>query len=166
MKKLSILLMNMIWVCLLLGQTSDRSLLSVVNGSGTDGFVNLEWSVGEPFIMFHSMEFGILTEGFVQPNIVGLSFQNEISETIKVSCYPNPVSDLITIKFDKPQNEFIHIMVTDPMGNMVFSDIIPEGTVGKELRIGSFPDGIYFVRLINSDKTTFARVKIVKLGQQ
>ena len=162
MKKIGIFI-QLLLVYAVIGQTSDRLLLGVSNGNHSDGSVKLEWLVGEPFILFNYTEFGVMTEGFVQPEIVVKTLSIDAQQNNQFTVSPNPVFDRFTIKLDQVHSNSILILINDLMGKTAHSDLIPAGSFEKELDMSSFSEGVYAVRLISSVKSSLGHSMIIKI---
>ena len=78
------------------------------------------------------------------------------SESILVSLYPNPVSNLLNIKLDE-QIEQISIDVINLNGQIV-EHINASDKMNLQLDLQHLPTGIYFVKLNINNKTTVAKI--------
>ncbi|OYD15974.1 hypothetical protein CH330_04065 [candidate division WOR-3 bacterium JGI_Cruoil_03_51_56] len=97
------------------------------------------WTMGEYF-----------TSASVQGNVGIAEGWFQVSEpTLRITNYPNPVSGIVTIKWQVPKREHVNVNLYDATGRLarnVFSSKNGiAGTVTLDAR--SFPAGIYLVRL-------------------
>lgn len=146
------------------GQSIDQKLIGVSNGDVTASGLQLQWSIGETFIAFQATEFGLLTEGFIQP-FLGDSpaiTNSPINREFVFETYPNPVSRDLTMKFEEPNEASINVSVFNFIGQSVFDEIIPMGTLQQDLDMAALPDGIYIIRLYSPQMEFRASVKILK----
>ena len=73
--------------------------------------------------------------------------QNPLSNDILESVYPNPVIDFINIK---SESEISNAKIYDISGNCVLNKSFVDG---NRIDIRSLPAGIYFIKLLDSDKS-------------
>ena len=84
---------------------------------------------------------------------------NEIDDISNhITFYPNPATDLITIKMDNESVNFKQIKVFDISGR----EVMAKNASGQQqnLSVSGLPKGIYFVRVITTDNNV-ANVKLV-----
>ncbi|NPA45067.1 MAG: T9SS type A sorting domain-containing protein, partial [Chlorobi bacterium] len=86
---------------------------------------------------------------------------NELSVNINdldkndISFYPNPVSDILTIKNNSQENYEIEIF--DVSGKLFYNTTSKSTTF--KLNISNYPKGIYFVNIIDDVKKSFKFIK-------
>jgi len=73
---------------------------------------------------------------------------NEVSNNI-ASMYPNPSHGLVTIDFAKA-SDGTKVMITDVIGNVVFSSAVNNGTSKMNIDLTSMPKGMYLVTVSNA----------------
>ena len=79
-----------------------------------------------------------------------------------VSVYPNPTTGFIKIKFVAEAEKNTKLILTDILGRPLKNEVVSTLNSKQEfqLDINDFPEGIYFLSIINSNqKTTFRIVK-------
>lgn len=81
----------------------------------------------------------------------------EVSE-LSFSVFPNPVSDLLNVKFSS--NVDFTITITDILGKQIFSESYTSVS-NTAINVVDFPEGIYMIQLNAGDDTFYERV-IVK----
>jgi hypothetical protein len=165
MKKKLLFLVWILFVGWLQGQTP---LLSpyVVNTTGgtmailTGGFV--EFSVGEPAITTLNIDGNPLgfTQGVLQPILdapyVITSTHESFDDQFGFRCYPNPVSNWITV--ETSYLHFTSVQFYDPLGRLVDDRVFNY----QPLDCSSLPTGLYFVRLFSNNKPESKTFKIIK----
>jgi hypothetical protein len=127
---------------------------SVNNLAGIDGKLSnafITTSIGEPAITTIASKGSIITQGFLQPEIlpcVDLQFRY----------YPNPAKDLITIEAYGCEVRIESMEVVDLWGRLL---TIAPPTRNNELNLGDLAQGIYLikVKLTNQDVHTISVVK-------
>ena len=76
------------------------------------------------------------------------------------SVYPNPVSDLLTIQWDKADNSVTKLNVTDLSGQLIYSENVTmgRGLARIELNVSDWISGIYIVRMEDSANTIVKKI--------
>ena len=150
-------------------QSLDQSLLGVSNGRFNDADLHLEWSIGEPFVEYKITDFGILTEGLLQPEVFNSSFSPEQKPTTNLlfhqgllQAYPNPVNDVLTLKLKAPQITASHIRILDFTGKVMSHSILPAGVQQQELSFRNLPSGPYLIQLMPVEGQTSKMIKVIK----
>jgi hypothetical protein len=127
---------------------------SVNNLAGTDGKLSgafITTSIGEPAITTISSSESIITQGFLQPEImpcIDLEFRY----------YPNPAHDLITIEAYGCEVRIESMEILDLWGRLLTT---ARPTKTNELNLGDLAQGVYLikVKLNNLDVHTISVVK-------
>jgi hypothetical protein len=156
-----------------MAQSSEQQLIGVSNGNITDKGIQLNWSIGETFIAFQTTDFGLLTEGFIQPainqreqfppNMIKGPF--ELTEGLSLKISPNPVRDLITLNLENPLKELTYICIIDFTGKLVLTDYFHAGHQQMDLDMAPFPNGLYLIQLISPGKTILANARVLKVSE-
>lgn len=115
----------------------------------SDTFIST--SIGEPAITTIGSKNSIITQGFLQPEIlpcVDLAF----------NYYPNPAKDIITIEAYGCEVKIESMEVIDLRGRLL-TTALPTKT--NELNLGDLAQGVYLIRvkLTNQDVHTISVVK-------
>jgi len=142
----------------------------VSNGTASDADLQLEWSIGEALITTHQTDFGLLTEGFIQPRIPDAELFHEfnLETTILLSqfsmeVFPNPVNDFFTLKLNQPNEALSYISILDMTGKVLHHEVMSEGTQQQELDMNNFPSGLYLIRYISPQLKLSKSVKVLKV---
>ena len=127
---------------------------SVNNLAGTDGkFSNafVTTSIGEPAITTISSRGNIITQGFLQPELVPCT-------DLEFRYYPNPAKDIITIEAYGCEVRIESMEILDLWGRLL---VTAEPTLNNELNLGDLAQGVYLVKVIltNEDVHTLSIVK-------
>jgi hypothetical protein len=138
----------------LLGWT-QRISSQVTNLSGFDlSAYNLvvSVSIGEPAIATFTQSDYILTQGFLQPEILPC-------KEVALSYYPNPAEDEMTVELKGCDAKITGMLLYDPWGRLI-TTIQP--TKNNRVYLGNISPGVYFlqIQLSNSMSET---IKIAKI---
>jgi hypothetical protein len=137
-----------------LGQAQARQQVTNMAGfdiSVTDFIVTS--SIGEPAILTFTNSNLILTQGFLQPEILPC-------KDITFSYYPNPAKGEITIQAFGCEVQVQGMELYDSWGRKI-TFIRP--SKDNKVQLGDISPGVYFIKVLltNSDSKT---IKIVKVG--
>lgn len=66
--------------------------------------------------------------------------------------YPNPASDAVDIAFDQAASSGCRIEVLSMMGQLIGSQNVPDGTVAVTLPLDNYPNGYYFLRVVDAGR--------------
>jgi len=79
-----------------------------------------------------------------------------------LSVYPNPAKDLLMVQLDDPTPEKIEIVLTNAVGQIIFSTFLPAQSLSKELNLSNVPSGIYVLELTGKNKIATRKLIISK----
>jgi hypothetical protein len=127
---------------------------SVNNLAGQDGKFSdafITTSIGEPAITTISSSESIITQGFLQPELMPCT-------SLEFRYYPNPAQDLITIEALGCEARIESMQIVDLTGRLL-TTALPTRT--NELNLGDLSQGVYLikVKLTNQDVHTLTVVK-------
>ena len=128
----------------------------IANSAGFDlsnsGIV-ISFSVGEPAVATFTNSDFIITQGFLQPEIIPC---NDATLTY----YPNPAQDELTVELNGCELKIESMQLIDIWGRVITS-IAP--TPNKKVFLGDVSPGVYFLRvfLTNTESQT---IKIAKVS--
>lgn len=134
----------------------QKVMPSVTNMAGFDlsasGLVTT-LSIGEPAIITLVSEKAIVTQGFLQPEILPC-------KDVSFSYYPNPVKDEITIEAFGCEIKIESIQVIDIWGRVV-GTAIPDKD--NKVQLGQIAQGVYIMKITLSNNQVNA-IEIVKVS--
>jgi hypothetical protein len=109
-------------------------------------------SIGEPAIVTFTQPDFILTQGFLQPEILPCT-------NVTLDYYPNPAEDELTVELKGCDAKISFMQLIDPWGRLIKS--IPPKKNNK-VYIGDVSPGVYFLRvwLSNSLSETLKIAKV------
>jgi len=137
-----------------LGQAQARQ--QVTNLAGFDISVSdfiVTSSIGEPAILTLSNTNLILTQGFLQPEILPC-------KDLTFSYYPNPAKGEITIEASGCEVQIQGMTLYDSWGRSI---TLIKPSKDNKVQLGDISPGVYFIKVLltNGDSKT---IKIVKVG--
>ena len=86
--------------------------------------------------------------------MAGISSVKENKKVFSFQLFPNPVSEQINIRFDKPKKRTIQLI--DILGNEVFKIENKESSI--QLDISDYPKGIYLVKVTSTEGTSSQKI--------
>jgi|TARA_B110000914_G_scaffold125332_1_gene109384 hypothetical protein len=92
------------------------------------------------------------------------SLNNSNANTFKISTFPNPVKNNLTVSYSTSGNEEIKIEIIDLLGkSMILKNnlISIEGSYSETLDLSSFKGGMYFIKISSSTKEQIKPVNIL-----
>lgn len=124
-----------------IGSTSGPS------GSGTSALVNRG-----AIIEYAYTGANMLNKPDVQP-------REYVEKKYRVSVYPNPATQYITVQFERGLHKPIHYKLTDVSGRLVLEDHTTKDEF--TITVGHLPKGVYMLRLYNGYRIEVKLEKIV-----
>jgi PKD repeat protein len=79
-----------------------------------------------------------------------------------VKMYPNPVSGIVTLDFDKVLNKEFILDMTDLNGRRIYSTTVKAGESKIQIAMNYYNSGIYFIRLYNEHRIWW-NAKLIKM---
>ncbi len=154
----------------IMAQSIERQVIGIGSGVDSNTELYLEWSMGESFVDLHSTNFGLVTEGFIQPEVFDQKYF--VSADLKslahkdgffVEIYPNPVNDVLTLKLTEAVPASCYTRVLDMTGKVLLSKLFPFGSFEQEINMNSFDSGFYIIQLFSSEGELLNSKKVVKI---
>lgn len=147
----------------LFSQHLSHQVLVPVAGVTLAGNISYSQTIGETAVEIFSSSDYVFTQGFQQPGIKLNPGSLVVGNGVDV--YPNPAIDNVTIKLFGDVSRDFRIEIINITGAIVMSDklsFIDNYYLEKVIPFGKFNKGIYFVRVISTDKTINRTFKIEK----
>lgn len=101
-----------------------------------------------------NMSEGFTTQTIVQPGIENI-------EKNLFSCFPNPVSNQLTLEFNQTELPYI-VTIMNINGALIYSTQIKAGINSVKINTSSIPAGIYFIKAESSKQVSMKKLQIVK----
>lgn len=156
-----------------LAQSIELQLIGVMNGDASDSEVQLEWSVGESFSSTYQTNFGLLTEGFIQPEKSDFEFPLVVEPLILESkldfgfeIFPNPTRNQITLKLNEPSQVLGYVSILDMTGSILYQEVFPLETQQQNFDVTDYPPGIYFIQYFSPERKIRTGGKFLKLSTE
>lgn len=129
----------------------EPSIVASGGGYSESETMNISFTIGELATPTLTGEGMILTQGFQQPLGIGTGIiEKEIDW--EISAYPNPVNNLLYVKFNIDRTRNFWIELQDVTGRVIsleaHKEIIPGDIV--EFNTSNFTTGIYLIKVYSS----------------
>ena len=145
-------------------QQLSHQVLVPVAGVISSGAINYSQTIGETAVEVISASDFVFTQGFQQPGIKLIPGEMPAGNGVEV--YPNPVTDNLTIKLFGDISREFRIEVINITGTIAISEKLSFNDnyyIEKVIPVVQLNKGIYFIRVISSDKLISRTFKIEKL---
>lgn len=154
MKKTIFLYLSICFLCL---NIKAQTVINATGNSINNGTNFVDYSIGEIAVETAISSQNIVTQGFIQPLVVQVipTKENKFEQKYKISAFPNPTNEGITIQTD--YTLFSTLTLTDELGKK----ILIEPYNGQFVDFSQIPAGIYYITL--SDNIFIKTIKITKL---
>jgi hypothetical protein len=141
----------------------------LVNGWGIiendpEGLINLITGVGSAtYTVTIEDENGCITSC---SRTVFSSCEKENPSSMNATLYPNPVKDILNVKFDKQVDEDVTIEVYNLVGTKMFGNTFTpnakRGSNDMKIDFSRFPSHVYYVKIITKSGTIIKKVVLDK----
>jgi len=111
------------------------------------------FSLGESAITTIKGPAGIITQGFLQPEV------KKPCNTFLLNYYPNPVNDMVTILDSACGRLISTIMVYDSYGKWIESTVLDN----RQANLANLTPGIYLVRAFDKNDEFLGAFKVMKM---
>lgn len=148
MKRLIFISISLFLALSVYSQERKQEVIASAGGYNVNGGISISWTLGETIIpAFKSSDNSlVLTHGFQQQLII-TTVEENLEPSVKVTVFPNPVSEVVNIHFETPVDDEIKIFLFDSQGKMVKTDLIKSDSSDKQINLQDLPGGIYYLRL-------------------
>ena len=156
--KLSALLLLGLGLTGLQAQTSVNATGGNASGSGGSA----SYSVGQLAYTTNTGTNGSVSEGVQQPFEISVETGIEEAKDIflNVSVYPNPTTDYLELKVENLQLSELSYKLYDISGKVYQNKEI--GNSITKIEMQNLPQGIYFIKVIDTKNKEFKTFKIIK----
>ena len=164
-----LLLTTLLWnAALMLGTAQDAKLFNQVVGSagasGAQQGLTYSYTVGEVVISRISSGDRVLTQGFHQPEHTRIvTVGDPVFADWNIEVFPNPVSDVLTVRFSEQKGPFLSGMVVDLAGRIIRANVILNEPSGSSIDCSNWQAGVYFLVLRDPESRGAATSRIVRL---
>ncbi len=137
-------------LCIIQANAQQLSISTIASGGNTHNasFGTIDETIGEMSAVttFNSAN-SILTQGFQQGWLMFVGIDNSEDDLTDIQLFPNPVTDQLFIKFDKPLGEVV-IRITDMLGKSIVENsekLTGSGEIRMDIK--NFSKGIYSIQI-------------------
>ncbi len=142
-------------------QSLSPTVLSSSGGFESSGGTSLSWTTGELMVQTFSDGSAMLTQGFHQGNITVSTAVDEMSESaMDVQIYPNPVNDILNVKFKNMVDQTIQVRLVDLTGKTILTREFSDPSNTQRLNLSPVTSGTYMLEVNAGQKRKV--FKIVK----
>ena len=88
--------------------------------------------------------------------------ENTLTDALTI--YPNPAQNVVSINFELQTLEDVNINIINSLGQQVHTSTFNNhiGTLYQEVDLSSFPEGLYFVKIITGGESITERIAHIK----
>ena len=151
-------------VCSYAQITLEPSVLATAGNYAETETMSISWTLGELATTTLAGGDMILTQGFQQPFDFGTGINSE-EVNWGIIAYPNPVSDVLFVKFDIDRTKEFLIEIQDVTGRVLSleqkKEIFPGDVI--QLNTSNFTYGVYFLKVFTPDREQSQVLSIRKL---
>jgi hypothetical protein len=140
-------------------QTAAPQLVSSAGESFTNTVYNLDWSIGELVTETFTGSQNTLTQGFHQGTYTISSIEGNLVNEFKIIAFPNPTTDLISIKIESSITENLRFAVMDLTGKVLQTGEVINNN--QQINFSNYSFGTYLVTISMNNKNvkTFQIIK-------
>lgn len=155
-------------LCLLLlpAWLSAQSIAPMLIGSCgqvfTGSTIILEWSAGETAVSSFIAPSSLLTEGFHQPNLIVTAVTE--SQAILMEVWPNPVAEILYLRFTQGSSEPLRVDLYNPLGQCVLHNVWSETSSELQISLVHLSAGAYTLVVGGNSMTQTLSWNILKLA--
>ncbi len=123
--------------------TNAQEVVTTSGGSMSDNNILANWTIGEPITETYSNNNSIITSGINQPLLKIISSVENIQNKIEFSIYPNPTSQIVTIKYSGQLPVIAKVL---SINGQVFSNKQINET-SSQFDFSTYAKGIYLIEI-------------------
>jgi len=130
----------------------------IVDGAGTHQVTVLWGGPGNGSVsVTESTDEGCLANAQTLEVTIEICESVEETPSRNIRIYPNPAGDLVNISVINTDIQAERISITNAAGQLLFENLIKEGSVIERVDISDYPAGVYFVKVISKDQVSVLR---------
>jgi|LakMenEpi03Aug12_release.lakeMendotaPanAssembly.Ray.scaffolds.fasta_scaffold69435_3 hypothetical protein len=147
-------------------QSLTPTVVSSTGNFKVTGGYSLSSTVGEPITTTVTSANYILTQGFQQQSLKGVSVQEIQTENLNINVFPNPATEEVHVLILSPRASNTQVKMFDIIGREIIvpTTIINEGTQKQfTLNLKSLSASMYFISVNDQINRTTQTIKIQKV---
>ena len=139
----------------------SRQVISNLGGSISMAGITLDYTAGETFSSEINNNSYAVNQGFHQYFISTIAIDKLENNLLKF--YPNPVSGICYLEFDKPVSEDSDLFIYNSGGRIIYSKSIKKREDMIQLDLSNLLPGNYITILKNNKNTIVSSFKLIKI---
>ncbi len=138
-------------------------VISAYGGLASGSGIIIQWTAGEMMVEYISKTDLLYTQGFHQP-LISIEKQDNpiVSESIKVTAYPNPVKTYVNIKFETTKDRTVTVLVLDAKGQFLQSRKLNTNVKVVPIQMLNYSAGTYFIVIKDVEGNIIERIQLIK----
>jgi hypothetical protein len=154
-----LLLMVLLKTCTLSAQQLDPMVMAAGSGTMSNGFTSIYWTIGETVTATFGQK-NQLSSGYSQSTYTVTGIKEDLLSTGLI-LFPNPASDILSIKIDHLQLKPFYFELFGATGNIIMKGVLRDEKT--DLNCSRLMPSTYWLKITNGDNTILETFKIVKL---
>ena len=122
--------------------------------------MQMSWTLGETVTQTVSAGSSTFTQGFHQSNISLIGVET-LAENVKITAYPNPTSDFLTIDVSNTALNS-QLLLVDASGKILFTQ--PVTDVHFQVDFTSYAKGVYYLNFKNEQGQILQTISLQKIN--
>ncbi len=147
MKRIILTLCLGVSVMLASAQTLDRQSVDVGGGEMSQSTLHIQYTIGDAFIGSFSTTNIDLNQGYNQSTNVGNVSTPIVHIPLQLSIYPNPATDVLTVK----SQQAVQVYITNLLGEQVGVSVDVYSGETKSLDITNLASGLYLLKVTDEN---------------
>jgi hypothetical protein len=139
--------------------SQNWQIVGIVDGSGTtNSTVTYSLNDEKPYdgITYYRLMQTDFDGSFKYSDIISISKGEDTNSTVSV--FPNPFAQTFCIQFNKKTSTDYNVEINNYMGQNIQSQTISEGSNLIEINMDNLPDGIYYIKIFNDQKSYLKKI--------
>jgi Secretion system C-terminal sorting domain len=139
------------------------TIISPAGGISKYSEIQLEWTLGESYISSASNDAHLYTAGFHQPIVLRqeLVYQSDTDKS-KITVFPNPVDNILNVRLQLVQQDFVTLILTDVLGKSISVQSIDGKATKAEVSVKDLTSGAYQLQVLDTNGKPISAFKIIK----
>lgn len=139
------------------GQSIDHVVINTAGGTLGNGQLSLQSNVGELATTRIAGNQSVVTQGFIQPEWQLISSAEDLWLEFGITIFPNPTQESFQITAERALLSRVEIY--NSQGQVV----LQRNITGQPISLVTLPDGIYYVKIIDTQAQTLGVYELLKI---
>lgn len=141
-------------------QMLTPEVIACSGGEYSNAYASMSVTIGETVTETISGQDYMLTQGFQQSSYIRVNINEQKNKEFEVVIYPNPVKDVLNVKFFGDLSSYTVIRISNVLGNVLYTRPVHYNEKNIVLDIADLSAGVYMLQII--DKNSIETVRIIK----